>query len=222
MHPDVVHGGDATAHQDAADDSRRQGETGLGNHEQGYRGGQDGRCHRQQNRRPVIAHRNGQSKGFHPHVVHRPDAGAHGERATAQPGTRGLFRGRRSSVPRGRVPHTQPGSQSRPTTRPVDSRNNQRAQGRRFPSSHLQPGSNLSTMLRLTSAVSVRRDSTCEPYRIKRRTRGKLPDSGRLARAVCDYRGLIKTGLSTRKVAGVPGPPTLQEIRVRSTHCKLL
>ena len=86
-HPRVMHAGDPGAHQCAAHEqpppaqpcARDDGQREV-RHEHGNR-------QRRARIRPCVAERNRQRKREHADEMHRPDAGAHGHRAAAQPRT---------------------------------------------------------------------------------------------------------------------------------------
>jgi hypothetical protein len=84
-HADVMHRGDAGAHEHGADDGLPGAHVRPADDVERDRRRQDGGHQRRQHRRPVIEHRHRQAEGQHPDVVHRPDAQAHRRGAADEP-----------------------------------------------------------------------------------------------------------------------------------------
>ncbi|MCY1434342.1 hypothetical protein D9M71_504010 [compost metagenome] len=85
VHAQVVHRADARAHGQGAACQLPERLLRLAHQPEGEARYQHRNHQRQQGQRQVVAQGNGQAEGEHADEVHRPDADAHGESATADP-----------------------------------------------------------------------------------------------------------------------------------------
>jgi len=84
-HAGVVHGGDPAAHEKTSAQGAERTHLFAAHNKEGNRGGEDGRKQRKDDGWPVIENRDRQAESKHANVVHRPNAGSHGNRSAAEP-----------------------------------------------------------------------------------------------------------------------------------------
>jgi len=85
-HADIVHGGDAAAHDDAAPGEAERAHDRAADKVQSDGAGEDRSQQREQHGGPVESNRDGKLECFHADVVHGQDADSHGEGAAREPG----------------------------------------------------------------------------------------------------------------------------------------
>ena len=85
FHPDVVHGCDAGAHEEASGEGAPHAHVGAAHYKKRDGRSEDGRQQRDHYGRPIVLHRDWQAESEHADIVHRPYAEAHGGCTAGEP-----------------------------------------------------------------------------------------------------------------------------------------